>query len=119
MHEASFGDSTAMDEDDEDPDEHHGHSSLLETGHLKTDGHEVSVGRQVQRTDSLARFALPLARADLTPPLSWDAQMETVKVMKQRLELDIMTQSEEGLTEEAKEYLHVKRQQILRKLLEE
>ncbi|KAF4321870.1 hypothetical protein BBJ29_002250 [Phytophthora kernoviae] len=76
-------------------------------------------GQHPERTDSLERFALPLTRAEITPPLSWDAQMETVKVMKQRLELDIMTQSEEGLTDEAKEYLRVKRQQILRKLREE
>ncbi|GMF65673.1 unnamed protein product [Phytophthora lilii] len=43
---------------------------------------------------------------------------ELAQVMEWRLELDIMTQSEDGLTDEAKEYLRLQRLRILQRLRE-
>lgn len=62
------------------------------------------------RVDSPAQAASSLAE---------QGQLKTAQVLEQRLELDIMRQSEEGLSEDAIEYLRLKRKQILRKLREE
>ncbi|KAE8966932.1 hypothetical protein PF011_g27755 [Phytophthora fragariae] len=52
------------------------------------------------------------------PSLSDDVKLGKVMTMERRLDLDIMTQSEHGLSAEAVEYLRWQRQQILRKMRE-
>ncbi|EGZ10045.1 hypothetical protein PHYSODRAFT_260611 [Phytophthora sojae] len=63
----------------------------------------------------------------IVSPLPWKAthsnldevKLRKVVAMERRLDLDTMTQGEDGLSPEAQEYLRWQRQQILRKMREE
>jgi hypothetical protein len=75
----------------------------------------------LQKTESLGSVLLKGSSTSSSRPGYEEAEVKTREVncvMEQRLELDIMTQSEDGLSLEAQEYLCLRRREILMKLRE-
>ncbi|KAG7376155.1 hypothetical protein PHYPSEUDO_014195 [Phytophthora pseudosyringae] len=84
------------------------------------DLHSLTSGEEVQHSHLELPSEGSTVRETVIHTGADGAEQKTAgaRVMERRLELDIMTQSGAGLSAEAKEYLHLQRQLILRRLKE-
>lgn len=118
----------SMHEEDDRPDQYEKQPSSAEVSVSTTQSRRVDDGgRRVKQriefmnADSLmpANKALPSEAQRLMVETRDDQKSKAmVRMMERRLELDIMTQSDVGLSAEAKEYLALQRQLILQRLKE-
>ncbi|KAG7393167.1 hypothetical protein PHYBOEH_006165 [Phytophthora boehmeriae] len=77
-----------------------------------------TAGRRVRRRVETTEQSPRNAPAKTSPSMLEKAEMKKAGVMERQLEMEMMTKSDEGLSDEAVEYLRLQRQLILGKLRE-